>query len=461
MKTLRPTMTVLFSLPLSIGLIVSGGRSQQPAPKPKDLTGDVQAPSKRQTPAVPDSSKEKKAPDVTTKPAREEGAALKVENKPNLAELRQRGIDLAQRVGEEANGIDERRSAAIIQAVAADVLWPQLKEPARDLFQKAFETAANYYKDTLDDNRQQLSQNSWTSRGDVRVEVIKLINKRDQKMGAEYNEKFIEAKSREEQERAARAASGQGQGPRESNFFGSNAAATDGLMEAANTLLHDDAKMAVDIARRAGDLSVSPAFVIFLFTLARRDRAAADELYLHALQGLSVAQAPLPGQLLALSAYPFGEGQIRVRDGSNSSGWGFGKPENFDVNPQHIQKFLTVALSALQRLADPSLTLLPDGASRLSVALYAAKALESKVAAFHPALQNQWQEMTSRLESLNSAGSAQSILRAVERENERREARQSNESRQQSSSHQQGEVEELLERAQKTNNFAQRDGLYS
>jgi hypothetical protein len=447
---------------MSIGFIFSGGRSQQPAPKPKERTGGVQAPSKRQTPAPPAPSKEKKAPKDTKQPADEESATLKVENTPNLAELRQRGIDLAQQVGEEANGIDDRRSAAIIQAVAADVLWPHRKEPARDLFRRAFETATTHYKETLDDNRQQLDKKVWTPRGDVRVEVIKLINKRDQKMGAEYNEKFIESKSREEQERAARAAaSGQSQGTWEGKFFGGNVAATNGLMEAANTLLNEDAKMAVDVARRAVDLGVSPAFATFISALSKRDRAAADGLYLHALEVLNSAQAPLPGQLLALSAYPFGEGQIRIRDGSNSSGWGFGKPENFDVNPQHIQKFLTVALSALQRLADPSLTLAPDGASRLSVALYAAKALESKVAAFHPALQDQWQEITGRLESLNPAGSAQSILQALEREKERREARPGDESRQQSGSSKQGEVEDLLERAQKTNNFAQRDGLYS
>jgi tetratricopeptide (TPR) repeat protein len=447
---------------MSIGFIFSGGRSQQPAPKPIERAGGVQAPGKRQTPSLPAPSKEKKAPKDTKQPAGEEGATLKVENTPNLAELRQRGIDLVQQVGEEANGIDDRRSAAIIQAAAADVLWPHRKEPARDLFRRAFETATTHYKETLDDNRQQLDKQIWTSRGDVRVEVIKLINKRDPEMGAEYNEKFIEGKSREEQERATRAAaSGQGKGTGESKFFGGNVAATDGLMEAAKTLLNEDAKMATGVARRAADLGVSPAFATFISALSKRDRAAADGLYLHALEVLSSAQAPLPGQLLALSAYPFGEGQIRVRDGSNNSSWGFGKPENFDVNPEQIQKFLTVALGALQRLADPSLTQTPDGASRLSVALYAAKALESKVAAFYPALQEQWQGMTSRLESLNPAGSAQSILQALERENERKEARRGDESQQQVSSRQQGMVDELLERAQKTNNFAQRDSIYS
>lgn len=461
MKPLRPTLTVLFSIPLSIGFIVSGSRSQQPAPKPNERTGGVQAPGKRQSPVVPAPSKEKKAPKDTTRPADEEEATPKVENKPNIAELRQRGIDLAQQVGEEANGIDDRRSAAIIQAVAADVLWPNRKEMARDLFRKAFETAATYYKETLDDNRQQLGKHHWTSRGDVRVEVIKLINKRDPEMGAEYNEKFIESKSRDEQERAARAASGQSRGSGESNYFGGNVEATAGLMEAANTLLNEDAKMAVDIARRAGDLSVSPAFVMFLSALSRRDRAAADGLYLHALRGLSAARTPLPGQLLALSAYPFGEGRIEIRDGSNSSGWGFGKPENFDVNPQHVQEFLTVALGALQRLADPSVTQAPDAASRLGVGLYAAKALESKVSAFLPALQDQWQGMTSALEALNTGGSAQRILQALERDAEREKARPGDDPSKQNASRQKGEVEELLERAQKTNNFAERDGLYS
>jgi tetratricopeptide (TPR) repeat protein len=345
--------------------------------------------------------------------------------------------------------------------VAADVLWPHRKEPARDLFRKAFETAVTYYRETLDDNRQQISKRSWTSRADVRVEVIKLINKRDPEMGAEYSDKFVESKSREEQERATRAASGRSQGPGDSDYFGSNIAATDGLMEAANTLLNEDAKIAVDIARRAGDLGISPAFVVFLSALSRSDRAAADELYLHALQSLSVAQTPLPGQLLALSAYPLGEGEIRIRDSSSASGWDFGKPDNFDINPQHVQKFLMVALSALQRLADPSVKQAPDAVSRLSLALYAAKALESKVAAFHPALRDQWQGMTSSLEALNSSSSVQRIHQSLEHDTERKEARPGDEPRQQSSSRQKGMVEELLERAQKTNDFAQRDDLYS
>jgi hypothetical protein len=69
--------------------------------------------------------------------------------------------------------------------------------------------------------------------------------------------------------------------------------------------------------------------------------------------------------------------------------------------------------------------------------------------------------MTSNLEALNPSGSVQRILQALERDTERKEARSGDGPRQQSSSRQKGMVETLLERAQKTNDFAQRDGIYS
>src|SRR5262249_60105014 len=136
-------------------------------------------------------------------------------------------------------------------------------------------------------------------------------------------------------------------------------------------------------------------------------------IFLHALERLGTDQAPLPGNLLALSAYVFGEGRFTILDGSNGSSWGFGKPNNFTVDPQHAQKFLTTSLNVLLRVADTSATQLPDGAARLSTAFYAAKVLEPKMASYHPALQDQWLAVTSRLAALNAEGSGPSILKAV------------------------------------------------
>jgi len=382
-----------------------------------------------------------------------------------ISELQQRGVELAVRVGEMAKEIDDRRNSAIIMAVAADLLFPYREELARELFQRAFDTAVAYYQEPPEDNLGQQSKNSGRSRKDVRVEVIKLINKRDPKIGAEYNEKYIEAKKKEDPERAAREFGGSG--PNAGRFFGNNVAATNGLIDAANTLLIEDARLAVDIARRAVDVGISPTMSGFLSTLAGRDRSAADGLYLHALEGLRSNPAPLPGQLLALSAYPFGEGEIKISDGSNNSSWGFGKPTNFVVNPQLIQNYLTVSLGTLIRLADPAVTQLPDGASLISYALYAAKRLEPKVVEFHPALHEQWLTVTSRLAALNAADRVMKINREVERENEQRVARQRDEQRAQASpglrpnaESELDRVKTLLDQAQQTTNFAQRDQQY-
>jgi hypothetical protein len=459
MKPPRLILTVYLST-LFLGSVVAAAGLQQPAPKPASKTGSGGPSSKRQAPALAAPSEEKKITKEPAQSAEEESGELKAGNKPNLAELRQRGIELAQHVGEETNDLDERRSAAIIQASAADILWQFRNEPARELFRKAFEIADAHYQETLDDNQRRLNKQSWTSRKDVRVEVIKLINKRDPKMGAAYNQKYIESKSREEQERAARAASGQSPRLAENKYFGSNVAASAGLIDAANSLIKNDARAALEIARGAAEMAISPGFVRFLSTLADRDRAAADELFLHALRKLNAAQAPIPGQWLALSAYTFGEDQIRVRDGSSSSGYGLKKPDQFVFNPQHARLFLSGAFNALQRLGDPSVLQAPDGSSRLSVGLYAAKILEPKVAAFHAGLKDQWQSMTRSLAALSADGAAQNIQQAIERDAERGTKRQAGEPLQPSDSRLKDPVEHLLENAQKTKDFALRDGYY-
>jgi hypothetical protein len=299
MKPLIPIITLLLSIILSLGALSSGGRPQQ-SPKPGERTGGSQPAGRRQTPTVPAASAEKNPSKDRKQPAGEErakatGATLKEETKPNLTELEQKGIDLAEQVGEEAKDLDDRRNSAILQAVAADLVWPYRNELARELFQRSFETAVTHYQETQDDNLKQISKNISSSRRDVRVEIIKLVNKRDPKMGIEYNEKYVEAKRREDQERTARGTEStrrhEGGAGR---FFGSNVAAADGLIETADTLLREDIKMAVDIALRGVGLGLSPKVPGFLSALAERNRATADGLYLYALEGLRSDAAPVP-----------------------------------------------------------------------------------------------------------------------------------------------------------------------
>ena len=154
-------MALILSITLLFGSFASGGRSQNRLPKPGERTCSTKPQGQTQS-----------------------RAEVKGEKKANKKQ---------KQVGEEVKNINSRRDSANIQAAAAYLLFPYREEHARELFQQAFNTAVAHYQETLDVDRRQLSQNSWTLRNDVRVEVIELINKGGSKMRTEFNEKFVEA----------------------------------------------------------------------------------------------------------------------------------------------------------------------------------------------------------------------------------------------------------------------------
>ncbi len=80
-----------------------------------------------------------------------------------------------------------------------------------------------------------------------------------------------------------------------------------GLLDAASPLLQTDPKTAVELARRASRRAagVPQGAPSFLFQLAGKDRAAADNLFLVALDHISRDPVVVPGQWLLLAAYPF------------------------------------------------------------------------------------------------------------------------------------------------------------
>src|ERR1051326_7789252 len=114
--------------------------------------------------------------------------------------LQQRGIEILRSAADEAVSLDDRRSAARVQANAADVLWPRDAEHAREIFQKAFDAAVMHYRETKDDNREQLAERAWTSRPDMRLEVIRLTSRRDSALAQKFTDQYIEEKRRELQE---------------------------------------------------------------------------------------------------------------------------------------------------------------------------------------------------------------------------------------------------------------------
>ena len=160
--------------------------------------------------------------------------------------LQQRGLGLIRQAAEEAATLDDRRSGARILAAAADLLWERDQDQARQLFGQAFETSLAHYRETKDDNRQKVSESSSVGRADMRMEVVRLVGRRDSKLARQFTEQYIEEKERELQARA-------GEKRGNDRLFGGEDPGAGDLLKRyrAMTVLESDPKTAIELARRA------------------------------------------------------------------------------------------------------------------------------------------------------------------------------------------------------------------
>lgn len=399
-------------------ILAPGAAAQQgPAPKPETATAEAAKPE----------AKDKEAAEL------------------EATTLQQRGLGLIRQAAEEAATLDDRRSGARILAAAADLLWERDQDQARQLFEQAFETALAHYRETKDDNRQKVSESSSVGRADMRMEVIRLVGRRDSKLARQFTEQYIEEKKRELQARA-------GEKRGNDRLFGSEDPGAGDLLGTAATVLESDPKTAVELARRAFTGGVPQGAPSFLSRLGMRDRAAADQLFLGALERIARDPAVPPGQLLLLSAYPFGEGRVWASDGESTNSYGFGAPKDFAPDAQLIGRFLQTALAVVARTADLNPAVTPEAPSRQGAGLFTARLLEPKVAQYAPAMLDEWRVQSTKLTNLAADKSRDGIdrtLQDVTREGRRGPAPDTTD-----------RVKELLDRAQQTSDFAQRDDLY-
>src|SRR5581483_9631424 len=160
---------------------------------------------------------------------------------------------------------------------------------------------------------------------------------------------------------------------------------------AAQPLLETDLKTALQLAQRAFATGVPQGAPSFLPQVARRDRKAADELYVAALARLAADPQAHAGQLLLLSAYPFGEDRVWVTEGQGTNSYGFNVPPNWQPDQAVVGRFLSTALIVLARAAELNPSQFPDAAPRVGTALFAARVLEPKIAKYQPAAADEWQ----------------------------------------------------------------------
>ncbi len=121
-------------------------------------------------------------------------------------------ISLVTSLADEARSFKDLTRRARVQARAADVLWDTDPERARDLFRRAWEAAENVDSETArqraeDIKRMEASGGPVVMRGapDLRTEVLRLVAKRDRKLGEEFLKSLDEANTKANEEASAQA----------------------------------------------------------------------------------------------------------------------------------------------------------------------------------------------------------------------------------------------------------------
>jgi|GEM_PF-1840118 len=450
-ELIMKTYCLFIALCVALAFTASAAAQQKPA-----KTNKAQPPAEAESKDKKSEADAKDKKEADKKDAEAE-AKEKKDAELEASLLQQRGLGLIRQAADDAVGLEDRRGAVRVQATAADVLWERDEERARKLFQSAFEMAVSYYRDTKDDNTIRLSPNTATSRPDLRLEVIRLASRHDGTFSRKLTDQYIEEKQREQQEgRLQNSLQNKGDN---NPLFGKMDANASELLRTASSLLEVDLKAAIELAQRAFALGVSQSAPSFLPRLAGRNRAATDQIYLVALDRLRNDPMAPPGQLMLLSAYPFGEDRVWVSNGGGTSSYGFQVPPNFTVDEALAQRFLAVAAIVISRAAELDPAQVPEAVAQFGAALFAARMLEPKVAKFQPALLGDWRALEARLSNLAAGKSLDGVdrsLQEVARENQRGASPESVGVLPGSGDR----IKELLDRAQQTVDLAQRDDLY-
>jgi hypothetical protein len=394
------------------------------------------------------STKPDREPEIKTKKKSSGSTDKREEFDEATLELRQRSANLILLAAENANKLDDKRSVVRVQALAADALWKGDQARARQLFQNAFAGAIDYYSDGKGQEQEQLASGLSLSKPDLRLEVIRLVGKHDAQFSRLFTDRYVEEKRREEEEKRNKSNQLRKYDP----AFGAVDEASHDTLQIAEKLLDVNKKDAVDLAEQAFAKGVPQAAGYLFAEIAKRDRATADQLYLMALDRLRRDRSPVPGQLLLLASYPFGDGNVWVGSGDGVNSYHFQVSEKFTIDENLIQRFIATAFTVIARNAGPDISQLPDASVRVGSALFAAKLLQPRIAKYSPERLGEWQSLTNVLYHAANQQTQLGVdktLNQIDR-NIKPETAASIDDR----------IKELLDRAQSTNNFAQRDELY-
>ena len=264
------------------------------------------------------------------------------------AQQRTIAISLVTSLADEARSFKDQTRRARVQARAADVLWDTDPEHARELFRRAWEAAeivdAEAAKKHAEEmKRLQDSGEPVVVRGgpDLRSEVLRLVAKRDRKLGEEFLKALDEAaeKTRSELEADQRR-----------NNSGTRVGASQRLQLARRLVEDGEIQRAIEFAAPALD-SVNVDSIFFLSALREKNAELADNAYTALLA--RAARDPLSdaNTVAGLSSYLFTPFLYVTfqRDGGSNQNRQRGPTPAPTVDPTLRNNFLKVAFQILMQ----------------------------------------------------------------------------------------------------------------
>ena len=194
----------------------------------------------------------------------------------DAAQQRTIAVSLVTSLADEARSFKDQTRRARVQARAADILWDTDPDRARELFRRAWEAAEIVdteaaKKRAEDMKRMQDNDEPVVVRGgpSLRNEVLRLVAKRDRKLG----EEFLKALDEATEKAGAEAAADQRRNSGGNRLGGSQ------RLQLARRLIEDgQIERAIEFATPALD-SVNVDSIFFLSTLREKNAQLADAAY--------------------------------------------------------------------------------------------------------------------------------------------------------------------------------------
>ncbi len=267
------------------------------------------------------------------------------------AQQRTVAISLVTSLADEARSFKDQTRRARVQARAADVLWDTDPERARELFRRAWEAAeivdAEAAKKRAEEMRRMESEGGQVVvRGgpDIRSEVLRLVAKRDRKLGEEFLKALDEAAEKEKSD----AATAQRNNP--GDRLGSSQ-----RLQLARRLVEDgEVQRALEFATPALN-TVSPDSIFFLSALREKNAQLADGAFTNLMAFAARDPNSDANTVSGLSSYlftPFLYVTFEKEGGSNQSRQRGPTPAP-EVDPVLKNNFLKVAFNILMQPVPP------------------------------------------------------------------------------------------------------------